>query len=75
MNIIKSAVALISVYSCVCWFTVSGLNNGRIPTHVPTAHMSSGLPGGGGDNLKYALLVGAASIGGVAYVSKLSLSS
>lgn len=64
------------MFNHVCgWFTVSGLNNGRIPTHVPTAHMSSGLPGGGGDNLKYALLVGAASIGGVAYVSKLGLSS
>ncbi|KAM9333518.1 apoptosis-inducing factor 1, mitochondrial [Pholidichthys leucotaenia] len=47
--------------------TKAGLNNGRTPVFVPAAHMSSGLPGGGGDNLKYALLVGAAAVGSLAY--------
>uniref|UniRef100_I3K500 Apoptosis-inducing factor 1, mitochondrial n=1 Tax=Oreochromis niloticus TaxID=8128 RepID=I3K500_ORENI len=65
----KKLAPLARTSSTLCRQNVrkAGLNNGRIPTHVPTAHMSSGLPGGGGDNLKYALLVGAASIGGVAY--------
>lgn len=47
-----------------------GLNNGRTPVCVPAAHMSSGPVGGGGDNLKYALLVGAVSVGGLVYVSE-----
>lgn len=65
----KKLAPLARTSSTLCRQNVrkAGLNNGRIPTHVPTAHMSSGLPGGGGDNLKYALLVGAASIAGVAY--------
>ncbi|XP_004076557.1 apoptosis-inducing factor 1, mitochondrial isoform X2 [Oryzias latipes] len=45
----------------------AGLNNGRTPVCVPAAHMSSGPVGGGGDNLKYALLVGAVSVGGLVY--------
>lgn len=49
----------------------SGLNNGRTPVCVPAARMSTGPVGGGGDNLKYALLVGAVSAGGLLYVSQL----
>ncbi|XP_069002880.1 apoptosis-inducing factor 1, mitochondrial isoform X3 [Embiotoca jacksoni] len=45
----------------------AGLNNGRIPTCVPAAHMSTGPAGGGADNVKYALMVGAACIGGLTY--------
>ncbi|KAM4544522.1 apoptosis-inducing factor 1, mitochondrial isoform 7-T7 [Odontesthes bonariensis] len=45
----------------------AGLNNGRIPTCVPAAHMSTGPQGFGGDNLKYALLVGATFVGGITY--------
>lgn len=52
-----------------------GLNNGRTPLSVPAAHMSTGPVGGGGDNMKYALLVGAAFAGGLSYVSKISPSS
>lgn len=65
----KKLAPLARTSSTVCRQNVrrAGLDNGRIPTHVPAAHMSSGLPGGGGDNLKYALLVGAATVGGLAY--------
>ncbi|KAM4727360.1 apoptosis-inducing factor 1, mitochondrial isoform 2-T2 [Anableps anableps] len=45
----------------------AGLNNARTPLCVPVAHMSTGPVGGGGDNLKYALLVGAAFVGGLTY--------
>ncbi|XP_035999210.1 apoptosis-inducing factor 1, mitochondrial-like [Fundulus heteroclitus] len=45
----------------------AGLNNARTPLCVPVAHMSTGPAGGGGDNLKYALLVGAAFAGGLTY--------
>ncbi|XP_024121910.1 apoptosis-inducing factor 1, mitochondrial isoform X1 [Oryzias melastigma] len=45
----------------------TGLNNGRTPVCVPAARMSTGPVGGGGDNLKYALLVGAVSAGGLLY--------
>lgn len=45
----------------------AGLNNARTPLCVPVAHMSTGPAGGGGDNLKYALLVGAAFVGGLTY--------
>ncbi|XP_030602219.1 apoptosis-inducing factor 1, mitochondrial isoform X2 [Archocentrus centrarchus] len=65
----KKVAPLARTSSTVCRQNVrrAGLNNGRIPTRVPAAHMSGGLPGGGGDNLKYALLVGAATVGGLAY--------
>uniref|UniRef100_A0A1A8G7G1 Apoptosis-inducing factor 1, mitochondrial n=1 Tax=Nothobranchius korthausae TaxID=1143690 RepID=A0A1A8G7G1_9TELE len=60
---------LIRASSTVCRQNVrrAGLNNGRIPACVPAAHMSTGPLGGGGDNLKYALLVGAAFVGGITY--------
>uniref|UniRef100_A0A3P9QA14 Apoptosis inducing factor mitochondrion associated 1 n=1 Tax=Poecilia reticulata TaxID=8081 RepID=A0A3P9QA14_POERE len=48
----------------------SGWNNARTPLCVPVAHMSTGPVGGGGDNLKYALLVGAAFVSGITYVSR-----
>ncbi|XP_047462932.1 apoptosis-inducing factor 1, mitochondrial isoform X6 [Mugil cephalus] len=56
--------------STVCRQNVrrAGLNSGRTPTCVPAAHMSTGpAGGGGGDNLKYAVLVAAASLGSVVY--------
>uniref|UniRef100_A0A7N8WN40 Apoptosis-inducing factor 1, mitochondrial n=1 Tax=Mastacembelus armatus TaxID=205130 RepID=A0A7N8WN40_9TELE len=46
---------------------ISGLNNGRPPSHLPVAHMSTGPAGGGGENQLYVLLVGAACVGGVFY--------
>ncbi|XP_026184077.1 apoptosis-inducing factor 1, mitochondrial isoform X2 [Mastacembelus armatus] len=45
----------------------AGLNNGRPPSHLPVAHMSTGPAGGGGENQLYVLLVGAACVGGVFY--------
>lgn len=56
--------------STVCRQNVrrAGLNSGRTPTCVPAARMSTGpAGGGGGDNLKYAVLVAAASLGSVVY--------
>lgn len=55
--------------STVCRQNVrrSGLNSSRTPTCVPTAHMSTGPAGGGKENYVYALLVGVASVGGIAY--------
>uniref|UniRef100_A0A672ZCA9 Apoptosis-inducing factor 1, mitochondrial n=1 Tax=Sphaeramia orbicularis TaxID=375764 RepID=A0A672ZCA9_9TELE len=44
------------------------LNNGRTPAQVPAAHMSTGPAGGGRENQLYALLVGAACLGGGIYV-------
>ncbi|XP_013862247.1 apoptosis-inducing factor 1, mitochondrial isoform X2 [Austrofundulus limnaeus] len=41
----------------------TGLNNVRTPTRVPMFHMSSGPWGSGGENLKYAVLMGAAFVG------------
>uniref|UniRef100_A0AAQ5YW10 Apoptosis-inducing factor 1, mitochondrial n=1 Tax=Amphiprion ocellaris TaxID=80972 RepID=A0AAQ5YW10_AMPOC len=49
----------------------TGLNNGRIPTCVPAANMSTGPGGLGGDNLKYTIMVGAACVGSLTYVSNL----
>ncbi|XP_072230386.1 apoptosis-inducing factor 1, mitochondrial isoform X8 [Leuresthes tenuis] len=65
----KKLAPLARASSTVCRQNVrrAGLNNGRIPTCVPAAHMSTGPAGGGGDNLKYALLVGATCIGGLTY--------
>ncbi|CAG5878196.1 unnamed protein product [Menidia menidia] len=65
----KKLAPLARASSTVCRQNVrrAGLNNGRIPACVPAAHMSSGPGGGGGDNLKYALLVGATCVGGLAY--------
>uniref|UniRef100_A0A3P8SEI1 Apoptosis-inducing factor 1, mitochondrial n=1 Tax=Amphiprion percula TaxID=161767 RepID=A0A3P8SEI1_AMPPE len=45
----------------------TGLNNGRIPTCVPAANMSTGPGGLGGDNLKYTIMVGAACVGSLTY--------
>ncbi|XP_028276976.1 apoptosis-inducing factor 1, mitochondrial isoform X2 [Parambassis ranga] len=55
--------------STVCRHNVrrAGLNNGRTPTCVPAAQMSTGPAGGGNENLKYTLMVGAALIGGMVY--------
>ncbi|CAN9501683.1 unnamed protein product [Ophioblennius macclurei] len=55
--------------STVCRQNVrrSVLNNGRTPICIPTAHMSAGAGGGGKENQIYALLVGVASVGGIAY--------
>ncbi|KAM9729492.1 apoptosis-inducing factor 1, mitochondrial isoform 2-T2 [Menidia menidia] len=65
----KKLAPLARASSTVCRQNVrrAGLNNGRIPACVPAAHMSSGPGGGSGDNLKYALLVGATCVGGLAY--------
>uniref|UniRef100_A0A1A8QXH2 Apoptosis-inducing factor 1, mitochondrial n=1 Tax=Nothobranchius pienaari TaxID=704102 RepID=A0A1A8QXH2_9TELE len=65
----RKLAPLIRTSSTVCRQNVrrAGLNNGRIPACVPAAHMSTGPLGGGGDNLKYALLVGAAFVGGITY--------
>lgn len=53
---------------------ISGLTNARIPTCAPTAPMSTGPAGQGGENLMYIALVGAACLGGGIYVSKIRLS-
>ncbi|XP_041863497.1 apoptosis-inducing factor 1, mitochondrial isoform X14 [Melanotaenia boesemani] len=68
----KKLAPLARASSTVCRQNVrrAGLTNGRIPIRVPTAHMSTGPAGGGGDNLKYALLVGLAGIGGLTYAVK-----
>uniref|UniRef100_A0A1A7W714 Apoptosis-inducing factor 1, mitochondrial n=1 Tax=Iconisemion striatum TaxID=60296 RepID=A0A1A7W714_9TELE len=65
----RKLAPLIRASSTVCRQNVrrAGLNNARIPACVPAAHMSTGPLGGGGDNLKYALLVGAAFVGGITY--------
>ncbi|XP_015246949.1 PREDICTED: apoptosis-inducing factor 1, mitochondrial [Cyprinodon variegatus] len=65
----KKLTPLARASSAVCRQNVrrTGLNNARTPLCVPVAHMSTGPAGGGGDNLKYALLVGAAFVGGLTY--------
>ncbi|KAK5622046.1 Apoptosis-inducing factor 1, mitochondrial [Crenichthys baileyi] len=65
----KKLAPIARASSTVCRQNVSraGLNNARTPLCVPVAHMSTGPVGGGGDNLKYALLVGAAFVGGITY--------
>lgn len=58
-------------------FLILGLNNARIPTCAPAAHMSTGPTGGGGggrENLLYLAVVGTACIGAGIYVSKLKQS-
>ncbi|XP_070699701.1 apoptosis-inducing factor 1, mitochondrial isoform X2 [Pempheris klunzingeri] len=45
----------------------TGLTNGRLPVHVPTAHMASGLPGGTREKLLYTLLVGTVGVGSIVY--------
>lgn len=49
---------------------IPGLTSARLPTRVPSAHMSTGPAGDGKENLIYVALVGAACIGGGVYVSK-----
>lgn len=49
---------------------ISGLTSARLPSRVPSAHMSTGPAGDGKENLIYVALVGAACIGGGVYVSK-----
>uniref|UniRef100_A0A8C5GJW3 Apoptosis-inducing factor 1, mitochondrial n=1 Tax=Gouania willdenowi TaxID=441366 RepID=A0A8C5GJW3_GOUWI len=62
--------------STVCRRNVrgTGLTNGRTPICVPATHMSSGAGGGGGgggwDNTIYAVLVGAACVGGMTLTYK-----
>ncbi|XP_047234218.1 apoptosis-inducing factor 1, mitochondrial [Girardinichthys multiradiatus] len=65
----KKLAPIARASSTVCRQNVrrAGLNNARTPLCVPVAHMSTGPVGGGGDNLKYALLVGAAFVGGITY--------
>lgn len=55
--------------STVCRQNVrrTGLTNGKLPAHVPLAHMSTGPTGGGRENQLYVLLVGAACVGGGIY--------
>uniref|UniRef100_A0A3P9Q985 Apoptosis inducing factor mitochondrion associated 1 n=1 Tax=Poecilia reticulata TaxID=8081 RepID=A0A3P9Q985_POERE len=65
----KKLAPLARASSTVCRQNVrrAGWNNARTPLCVPVAHMSTGPVGGGGDNLKYALLVGAAFVSGITY--------
>lgn len=66
----KKLAPLARASSSMCRQNVrrAGLNNGRIPTNIPAAHMSTGPAGGGGrENQLYVLLVGAACIGGGIY--------
>uniref|UniRef100_A0A3B3ZRT8 Apoptosis-inducing factor 1, mitochondrial n=1 Tax=Periophthalmus magnuspinnatus TaxID=409849 RepID=A0A3B3ZRT8_9GOBI len=54
----------------------TALNNGRRQAFVPATHMSTGPAGGGGsENTLYVVLVGAACLGGGAYVSNLFITS
>ncbi|XP_070772980.1 apoptosis-inducing factor 1, mitochondrial isoform X2 [Enoplosus armatus] len=68
-NVWKKLAPLARASSTVCRQNVrrAGLTNGRIPAHVPVAHMSSRPTGGGRENQLYVLLVGAACIGGGVY--------
>uniref|UniRef100_A0A3Q1GW62 Apoptosis-inducing factor 1, mitochondrial n=1 Tax=Acanthochromis polyacanthus TaxID=80966 RepID=A0A3Q1GW62_9TELE len=65
----KKLAPLARSSSTVCRQNVkrTGLNNGRIPTCVPAANMSTGPGGLGGDNLKYTVMVGAACVGSLTY--------
>ncbi|XP_053187665.1 apoptosis-inducing factor 1, mitochondrial [Scomber japonicus] len=65
----KKLAPLARASSTVCRQNLrrAGLNNGRIPACVPAAHMSTGPAGGGRQNQLYALLVGAAGLGGTIY--------
>ncbi|XP_042355091.1 apoptosis-inducing factor 1, mitochondrial isoform X12 [Plectropomus leopardus] len=65
----KKLAPLARASSTVCRQNVrrAGFNNGRIPACVPAAHMSTGPAGGGRENQLYALLVGAACVGGGLY--------
>lgn len=64
-------ISLFFFFFCFCYVAcLPGLNNVRIPTCVPVARMSTGPWEGAGDNLKYALLMGAAFVGSLAYVSE-----
>ncbi|XP_075876449.1 apoptosis-inducing factor 1, mitochondrial isoform X1 [Nelusetta ayraudi] len=45
----------------------TGLTSARLPTRVPSAHMSTGPAGDGKENLFYMALVGATCIGGGVY--------
>lgn len=58
-------------------FLILGLNNARIPTGTPAAHMSTGPAGGAGggrENLVYFAVIGTTCIGAGIYVSKLKQS-
>ncbi|XP_017268136.1 apoptosis-inducing factor 1, mitochondrial isoform X1 [Kryptolebias marmoratus] len=68
-TVCKRFAPLVRASSTVCRQNVrrAGLNNVRTPTCVPVARMSTEPLGGGGDNLKYALLVGAAFVGSLTY--------
>ncbi|XP_035522568.1 apoptosis-inducing factor 1, mitochondrial isoform X2 [Morone saxatilis] len=65
----KKLAPLARASSSVCRQNVrrTGLTNGRIPAHVPAAHMSTGPAGGGRENQLYILLVGATFLGGGVY--------
>ncbi|XP_051257376.1 apoptosis-inducing factor 1, mitochondrial isoform X3 [Dicentrarchus labrax] len=65
----KKLAPLARASSNVCRQNVrrTGLTNGRIPAHVPAAHMSTGPAGGGRENQLYILLVGATFLGGGVY--------
>ncbi|XP_062289052.1 apoptosis-inducing factor 1, mitochondrial isoform X2 [Scomber scombrus] len=65
----KKLAPLARASSTVCRQNLrrAGLNNCRIPACVPAAHMSTGPAGGGRQNQLYALLVGAAGLGGSIY--------
>lgn len=52
------------------WVFIPGLSSARLPSRVPSAHMSTGPAGDGKENLIYVALVGAVCIGGGVYVSK-----
>lgn len=49
---------------------IQGLTSARLPSRVPSAHMSTGPAGDGKENLIYVALVGAACVAGGVYVSK-----
>ncbi|XP_056141371.1 apoptosis-inducing factor 1, mitochondrial isoform X2 [Lampris incognitus] len=65
----KKLAPLARASSTVCRHNVrrAAFNNGRRQALVPTAHMSTGPAGGGGENQLYILLVGAACLGGGVY--------
>ncbi|XP_074527872.1 apoptosis-inducing factor 1, mitochondrial isoform X4 [Halichoeres trimaculatus] len=65
----KKLAPLARASSTVCRQNVrrTGLTHGRLPAQVPAAHMSTGPTGGGRENQLYALLVGAACLGGGVY--------
>lgn len=65
----KKLAPLARASSTVCRQTArrAGLTHGRLPAHVPAAHMSTKPTGGGRENQVYILLVGATCLAGGAY--------